>query len=617
MFQCHSASMNKLTNVFVLTCFLAISAAAQRAADAAKELEAAINKEVVQGDLKSAIGLYTKILSRYTSPRDTVAMALFHLGQCHEKLGQADARKSYERIVKEFADQKDLAAQARSRLTSLEGGTQPDSLARRLIDSSGDCIYVSQNGQWAACSRSGHLYVRNLSSVRETLAVRDVGLYDLAVLSPDGKWVAFHSNPNTRGTLWLVGADGSGRRKLEGPDNVPREVVFSDDGSLLFAFYLRHDRPGEIWLHSVQGGPSTKLYESQNLRSLTNPVFSPDGRFVIYRAGWERAETPSIWALPVNSGEPWKFNVLKLGTPAGFTSDGKLVIHGPGNIGVPSLWTVTLRQGHPEGEPQLLKRDVPAPGHYHPDGKYYYYSGNGRTDMLTAQLDAVPPLKARPASERNEGRGASPDYSRDGKLFAYISRPGGMVSVRNLETGAEKEYNPKLKPVRRVRWYPDGSALLVFGSRVPTEDVGVKLDLTTGEVSDVFRVDGKYADGSFNATVSPDGRYVYHKRFYASPEPRRVHRYEISAGKEGEIYRAPAPDDWLRLFSISPDGRQIAVVCSYKERRALDRCSASRRRRNEGCPPCAESGRHARFECPCLDRRRQISLISDLGFRQQ
>ena len=37
------------------------------------------------------------------------ATALLHIGQCQEKLGQAEARKAYESVVKEFADQTEIA----------------------------------------------------------------------------------------------------------------------------------------------------------------------------------------------------------------------------------------------------------------------------------------------------------------------------------------------------------------------------------------------------------------------------------------------------------------------------------------------------------------------------
>src|SRR6266542_1588548 len=94
-------------------------AAAQKGDRADLHLQAAINKEVVEGDLKGAIEQYRKVAQG--SNRTVAAKALVRMGQCYEKLGDAEARKAYERVVRDFADQKDMAAQAQIRLVSLRG----------------------------------------------------------------------------------------------------------------------------------------------------------------------------------------------------------------------------------------------------------------------------------------------------------------------------------------------------------------------------------------------------------------------------------------------------------------------------------------------------------------
>lgn len=80
-------------------------------------LQAAIKKETVDGDLKSAIAQYRKIA--LGGNRAAAAKALVRMGHCQEKLGEAEARKAYERVVREFADQAEAAAEARIRLASL------------------------------------------------------------------------------------------------------------------------------------------------------------------------------------------------------------------------------------------------------------------------------------------------------------------------------------------------------------------------------------------------------------------------------------------------------------------------------------------------------------------
>src|SRR5260370_3391704 len=79
-------------------------------------LGAAMHQEEVQGDLKGAIATYQKVVATPGVSRKTAADALIRMGQCYEKLGDAESRKAYERVVREYADQKEAAALARAKL---------------------------------------------------------------------------------------------------------------------------------------------------------------------------------------------------------------------------------------------------------------------------------------------------------------------------------------------------------------------------------------------------------------------------------------------------------------------------------------------------------------------
>src|SRR5688572_27799585 len=79
-------------------------------------LQRAIRKETVEGDLKGAIDLYRKAAAEAGKDRITGAQALLHLAQCYEKQGNAEARAIYERLVRDYTDQKDAVATARARL---------------------------------------------------------------------------------------------------------------------------------------------------------------------------------------------------------------------------------------------------------------------------------------------------------------------------------------------------------------------------------------------------------------------------------------------------------------------------------------------------------------------
>ena len=89
--------------------------AAGQNGDPEMQLEAAIYNETVRGDLKGAIGQYRALAAQSGAPRPVAARALLHLGQCLQKLGQSrEAQGAYGRIVREYSDQRDIAAMAQA-----------------------------------------------------------------------------------------------------------------------------------------------------------------------------------------------------------------------------------------------------------------------------------------------------------------------------------------------------------------------------------------------------------------------------------------------------------------------------------------------------------------------
>src|SRR5579863_1041519 len=110
-------------------------------------LEAGIEKEDVDGELKSAMDIYQKIAADTSAPRDVRAKALLRLAGCDEKLGK-QAKQVYEQIVHDYADQP-AAAQARLRLALIsqqEHPALPSTMSVRKIETSN----VGQVDAWPA-----------------------------------------------------------------------------------------------------------------------------------------------------------------------------------------------------------------------------------------------------------------------------------------------------------------------------------------------------------------------------------------------------------------------------------------------------------------------------------
>ncbi len=101
---------------------LLASAVATPVDDAARQLEAAVYREIAYGDLRGAAAQYRAIATQRGIPRPVAARALLQLGQCLEKWGRVgEAREAYNRLVREFGDQPEAASRARARLADATG----------------------------------------------------------------------------------------------------------------------------------------------------------------------------------------------------------------------------------------------------------------------------------------------------------------------------------------------------------------------------------------------------------------------------------------------------------------------------------------------------------------
>jgi len=94
-----------------------VIAASAPAQDLAGPLRQGIVEEDANRNLDAAIRDYQSVLTRFAEERKTAATALFRLAECYRKQGNAQqANAAYNRLLAEFSDQSELAAQSRKAL---------------------------------------------------------------------------------------------------------------------------------------------------------------------------------------------------------------------------------------------------------------------------------------------------------------------------------------------------------------------------------------------------------------------------------------------------------------------------------------------------------------------
>jgi Tol biopolymer transport system component len=565
--------LNRLMQSMILAASLMAAQATK--GDPEVLLRAAIEKESVDGDLKAAIQQYEKIAR--SGNRVAAAKALVRMGQCYEKLGDAEARKAYERTVREYGDQKDSAAAARARLAVLAGPRDAgQGVRRRLIwDQSARYVSnVSTDGRWVQVNvpQVAGVAIRNMQTgeqrtLKEGQAHHEG--FDEGLLSPDGKQVVFlwwqweaKEGAQAGYSLRTIRADGSGERILwdvgkESTYLMPR--AWSADGKQIA---LRDDR-GEKQAIVILEADSGKR------RSIPMPAgtwpermaFSADGRWLAasgYFSNEPRGR--NVFMLDLSNTTPALRVVAERAQLVGYTPNGKGLLYTRQRGEAQELHLLPMAGGAPAGEPIQLKEAGGLEGvplGLTPAGTLYYDERKVRADALVAGFDGSSLSIGEVALERASvsmgagGRSGSIKLSRDGRR-ALIALSNGALLVKPLDGGAERTVLPQMEAAWHFEWAADGQSFLANGIGRDGKNGLYRVDIQTG-ASTLIMASGEKVRPFGRFALAPDGITVYWPGGEGTISALDLRTLAI---------RTAADVAWGELAEIrvSPDGGQLALA---------------------------------------------------------
>lgn len=394
-----------------------------------------------------------------------------------------------------------------------------------------------------------------------------------AALSADGAWAAYS---------WITADHAFELRVVPISDttlaSTPRvlqrrtdaevsPVEWSADGRRLLVSVGRQDLRQEFAIVSTANGAMQTLTGMPERAQWVS--LSPDGRFVAFAV--PQSDNPRVRDVHVLviGGDEWPLvqhpanDLFPLWSP-----EGDRVLFASDRTGALGLWAVRVADGHAIGDPEVVSSDM---GRMNPLGVtragFFHHVRTGLVDAYTIAFDAAHAAAVgtpQPVAPNYIGSNISSTWSPDGRRVAYVSirsvvrgdRYSRTLSIRDVDTGRERDLWPALAFFIMPQWSPDGRTVAVRGNDLNGRCCLQLVDVRSGDVTHVPLRDSQ-ATGHYQ--WSADGRSLLFARKNVFVERN------IATGRENELLDVRAagvdrltPPPYGRPFEISPDGRWLA-----------------------------------------------------------
>jgi Tol biopolymer transport system component len=247
-----------------------------------------------------------------------------------------------------------------------------------------------------------------------------------------GGTLAYHAGASTSRLVWF---DRKGNEiDTMGTPGIYGSVRISPNGKQVAVEVVD---PGsgtsDLWIHDVSRETPTRL--TSDLGSEADPVWSPDGRLVVFRS--DRDGPPDLYRKSSSGIAPAEVLLKQAGVqrPTDWSSDGHFLTYTEEDRETGhSLWILPLARDH-QPKPFLRTRFQEGTATFSPDGRWLAFVSDesGGPEVYVARL-----ADTGPKHRISTAGGIAPRWRRDGKELFYVE-PGNRFMAVPVSLGASFE----------------------------------------------------------------------------------------------------------------------------------------------------------------------------------
>jgi WD40 repeat protein len=569
--------MTRLATALLMAAMLQANIVAQNSYETFNKALAA---EKTNSDLRVAIRLYEQAVRQAGKDRQLAAKAWLRIGDCYRRLGDAQARTAFTRILNDYADQADVVSEARTRLDATDAA--PDRV-RLMFTREGAIAFdglITADGRLPGTdwSNGDVVFVDVLTrAVTRVVAGGGTGADpwgENPLLSPDRKLVAYQwFEESSRGTLHqlrIVAVDRGAKPRVLVDDLAAVHNIYplawSADARRLLVQYQIPSPPGSslpgkdlqlAWVSTADGTmtPIKRLewWRSAGQNSLGLISLSPDGRQLAYSAAPAQGSNDrSIYVMGIDGTTPIEVASGGVNEAPVWTRDGRRLIFVSDRAGAFGVWTIQVQNGKSNGFVSAVKMNTGRVDlHGVTPAGVLYYSAYTRVDETFVAPLARDGRLTSGSSPTESTPGNNVAWSPDGKFLAFKRRHDGRFDlvVRNMETAKEMKWSGNTalgRPLGNFLIFWMGNTRIMADAQTIVEVVGDELR----RASDSTPLRG--------GTVSRDGSALY---VTGGENDLRVNIVDPSTGQpKGSIV---TPEHFFGV-AINPSGDTLALINSHR-----------------------------------------------------